>query len=118
MLDRVKRRKHARRGSETLSDLLESKRARLEGVGELPASQGMVQDQILKGVRRSVLIAQYPHLVPQISKLMELRLPRKHISGPTGVGSLETTAVQHILDMVSRLYPSIDYYSKMGDQVF
>ena len=37
-LDIVKRRKHTHRGSETLSDLLESKRARLEGVGELPAS--------------------------------------------------------------------------------
>lgn len=77
-----------------------------------------IRELILSGTRRTVLIARFPHLVPQIGKLMELRPPRIHqtywlyLWGPTGIG--KTTAVLQTLATLSKLYPKLSFYNKSG----
>lgn len=72
----------------------------------------------MSGKTRREIIAQYPHLSVQVSKLMELRTPRKHhtyclyLHGPTGVG--KTTAVLQMLEAIQSLYPFLTYYNKIG----
>lgn len=73
---------------------------------------------ILNRERCSKICLMYPQLLPQVYKLARFRPQREfrtdliYYYGPPGTG--KTTTVSRVLNTIRRLYPQIDYYSKMG----
>ena len=73
---------------------------------------------ILQGKKCSEICMLYPQLLPQIYKLGRFRPQRTfrtdlvYYHGPPGTG--KTTSISRVLNTIRRLYPQVDYYSKMG----
>lgn len=73
---------------------------------------------ILEGKKCSEICLRYPQLLPNIYKLARFRPQRSHRTdlvyyfGPPGTG--KTTTISRVLNTIRRLYPQVDYYSKMG----
>ena len=73
---------------------------------------------ILAGKKCSEICMMYLQLLPQIYKLAGFRPQRSfrtdlvYYHGPPGTG--KTTTISRVLNTIRRLYPQVDYYSKMG----
>ena len=77
-----------------------------------------IMAMVLDGKRASEICLVYPQMYANIYKLMRWRPQRSfrtdlvYYYGPPGTG--KTTSVSRVLSTIRKLYPQVDYYSKMG----
>ena len=77
-----------------------------------------ILDMVLAGERPSQICQKYPQLMSNVYKLARFRPQRTcrtdlvYYYGPPGTG--KTTSISRVLNTIRKLYPQVDYYSKMG----
>ena len=75
-------------------------------------------ERIVDKKRCSEIGLQYPQLPQSIYKLPHFRPHREFLTdlvyyyGPPGTG--KSTTITRVLNTIHKLYPTVDYYAKMG----